>query len=185
MTRFAQDNDLVDVLSGVFLYIAGFFAVVVGVRWHLLLYVNTISLVVWLCRRTGGCAAAMSRLLTMAADRVQQHLPGSDDEVAVWALFSCLGMLVHMVYVSWAYPSLLVPCVTLCAVLFSSLAPWVSEDEEDDENDDSSSSSGDETAEGVDSSPGGGESEAERRARMEAVRRVEAIRRQYRTVYGH
>jgi hypothetical protein len=66
-----QDSGVVSVKAGMSLMVYGCYVVE---WWSMLHYFATICLVVWVCTRIHSCAAALSRLLTIAADGVEQHI---------------------------------------------------------------------------------------------------------------
>jgi hypothetical protein len=122
VSKSAQDSQWVCADAGFFLLLVGSSVSKYGGCWHVTHYVGTIFLVLWLCTYTSRCAAMLSRLLNIAADKAQWHLPTGalgDRVLMRWAAFSCF--LTHMLCVCCVYPWLVVPFIGLGAVLSSGM----------------------------------------------------------------
>jgi hypothetical protein len=114
LVEYLQERGVVCATAGMFLVQIGVH--VIGNWGHMLHYINTMCLVVWLCTRSSSCAALMADALMEVSDMAEQHLSGKC-ELTCWTAFTCI--IGHMLHVCWSYPWLLVPFATLWVVLNS------------------------------------------------------------------
>jgi hypothetical protein len=142
-----QDSDLLSVNAVVYLIVAVLPVYRAGGWWYVLHYANTVCLAVFACTFFNRNVDLLAGLLNYLADDLEQHM-SKDSDLWGCAMFTIFAS--HMLYACWINPWLLVPVLSLAAVLACSMSESDAHsdgfpdrlmtlggsDDEDDEDDD-------------------------------------------------